>query len=51
MTYYQQHQVSFFGSTEYDEYYYSEIDETIEILEKALDDDNVGVEFEYVASW
>lgn len=42
----------FFGSTEYDEYYYSDIDETIEILEKVLDnDDDVDVEFEYMASW
>lgn len=41
----------FFGSAEFDECYYSDIDETIEILEKALDNDNVNVEFEYRASW
>ena len=42
----------FFGSTEYDEYYYSDIDETIEILEKVLNDNNDNnIEFEYRASW
>ena len=42
----------FFGSTEYDEYYYSDIDYTIEILEKVLNDNNDNnIEFEYRASW
>ena len=40
----------FFGSTEYDEYYYSDIDETIEILENVLNCDN-NIKFEYRASW
>lgn len=42
----------FFGSTEFDECYYSDIDETIEILENVLNDNNDNnIEFEYRASW
>jgi hypothetical protein len=40
----------FFGGTEYDEYYYQDIDNTIEILEEALSDESAD-EFAYRASW
>lgn len=40
----------FFGSTEYDQWYLQDIKETIEILDKALDD-NEDCDFEYHASW
>ena len=48
----------FFGSQEYDEYYFSDIDDTIEILESALEDfkntDNsfdYGYDYYYESSW
>lgn len=48
----------FFGSQEYDEYYFMDIDETIEILEKALkdieEDENKGFDgysYYYESSW
>lgn len=48
----------FFGSVEYDEYYFMDIDETIEILEKALkdieEDENKGLDgysYFYSSSW
>ena len=40
----------FFGGTEYDEYYYEDIDNTIEILEEALSDESAD-DFAYRASW
>jgi hypothetical protein len=40
----------FFGGTEYDEYYYQDIDSTIEILEEALSDESAD-DFTYRASW
>ena len=40
----------FFGGTEYDEYYYQDIDNTIEILEEALSDEKAD-DFAYRASW
>jgi len=40
----------FFGGTGYDEWYYEQIDETIEILEQALSDDEAD-HFEYHSSW
>jgi len=40
----------FFGGTEYDEYYYQDIDSTIEILEEALGDESAD-DFAYRASW
>jgi hypothetical protein len=40
----------FFGGTEYDEYYYQDIDNTIEILEEALSDETAD-DFAYRASW
>lgn len=40
----------FFGSTKYDEWYYKNIQYTIEILEKALEDKEADC-FEYHSSW
>jgi hypothetical protein len=40
----------FFGSTAYDEYYFQDIDKTIEILEKALSLPD-EYDFEYSSSW
>jgi hypothetical protein len=39
----------FFGGTDYDEWYYSGIDNTIEILKEALEDENG--EYLYSSSW
>jgi hypothetical protein len=39
----------FFGNTEYDEWYYTDIDNTIAILEEAIMEN--GVEFYYSSSW
>jgi len=39
----------FFGGTEYDEWYYNGIDNTIEILKEALEDENG--EYLYSSSW
>ena len=41
----------FFGSTEYDEYYMQDIENTIEQLEPLLIEDSCGAEFEYSSSW
>jgi hypothetical protein len=42
----------FFGGTEYDEYYFEEIDRTIEILENELDENgNITSDYYYHASW
>ena len=38
----------FFGSTDYDEYYFQDIDDTIEILEPLVD---VEGEYYYTSSW
>lgn len=40
----------FFGNTEYDEWYYQDIQSTIEILEEALSDEEAD-HFEYHSSW
>lgn len=40
----------FFGGTEYDEWYYTDIDNTIEILEEVLNDKTAD-DFTYRASW
>ena len=40
----------FFGGTGYDEWYYEQINETIEILEEALSDEEAD-HFEYHSSW
>jgi hypothetical protein len=39
----------FFGGTDYDEWYYNDIDTTISILEEALEDTNG--EYYYTSSW
>ena len=39
----------FFGNTEYDEWYYNDIQNTIEILEKAVEDKDG--EYYYTSSW
>ena len=39
----------FFGGTEYDEWYYKDIDNTIQILEEALADK--GADYYYSSSW
>ena len=41
----------FFGSTEIDESYWSDIDDTIEQLERVLKDTPQGWEFQYRSSW
>ena len=41
----------FFGSTEYDEYYMQDIDNTIEQLEQVLTTTNNDWYFEYQSSW
>ena len=40
----------FFGNTEYDEWYYQDIESTIKILEEALSDETAD-DFEYHSSW
>ena len=40
----------FFGGTEYDEWYYNDIENTIKILEEVLADEH-GDDFEYSSSW
>jgi hypothetical protein len=40
----------FFGSTDYDEWYFNDIDSTIQILEEALNDKDAD-SFEYSSSW
>jgi hypothetical protein len=41
----------FFGSTEYDEYYFNDIDETIEQLERILKEVPKEWDFTYRSSW
>ena len=41
----------FFGGIEYDEYYFREIDDTIKILNEALEMKGIGWKFYYHASW
>jgi hypothetical protein len=40
----------FFGGTEYDEWYFDSIDNTISIIEECLEDENAD-DFEYSSSW
>jgi hypothetical protein len=40
----------FFGGTEYDEWYFQDVTNTIKYLTEILEDEN-GDEFEYYASW
>ena len=42
----------FFGGTEYDEYYFETIDDTIEVLQNEMDEDGlITGEYYYHASW
>ena len=41
----------FFGSTEYDEWYFRGIEKTVEIVSKLIEDVPEGWAFEYQASW
>lgn len=41
----------FFGNTEYDDWYYQDLAETIEIIDKALTLDQAQWDFEYHSSW
>jgi hypothetical protein len=41
----------FFGGTEYDEYYYNDIEYTIELIESLLLEDNTNSDFYYQSSW
>jgi len=41
----------FFGATEYDEWYYQDLTQTIEIIDKALTLDKHQWDFEYHSSW
>lgn len=41
----------FFGTTEYDDWYYQDLSETIEIIDKALTLDQHQWDFEYHSSW
>lgn len=41
----------FFGGTEYDEYYYQDLEHTKELLEDILKNSQENWEFEYQASW
>lgn len=40
----------FFGSQDYDEYYYNEVDDTLETIQSLLDEDNSD-DYYYRASW
>lgn len=41
----------FFGNTDYDEYYMSDIDNTIEIIEALVNENDPEAEFYYQSSW
>lgn len=41
----------FFGSTEYDEWYFSDLEETKKILTEALADEDESIDFTYQSSW
>jgi hypothetical protein len=41
----------FFGNTEYDDWYYQDLTETIEIVDRALTLDQHQWDFEYHSSW
>lgn len=41
----------FFGSTEYDDWYFNDVKETITMLEPVLSDDSGVIDYEYHASW
>ncbi|MDL2284470.1 hypothetical protein LJC19_04935 [Oxalobacter sp. OttesenSCG-928-P03] len=41
----------FFGSVEYDDFYRQDLEETVEMLEALLEEDNSDADFYYRASW
>ena len=41
----------FFGGTEYDEYYFNDIQYTIELIESLFKEDNTNSSFYYSSSW
>lgn len=41
----------FFGSTEYDEYYYGDLEDTVKILEPLIGPGNENRDFYYQSSW
>lgn len=41
----------FFGATEYDDWYYNDLTETVEMIDKALTLDQHQWDFEYHSSW
>lgn len=41
----------FFGGTDYDEWYWGDLEETRDVLEKAVKDHEDGDEYEYHSSW
>jgi hypothetical protein len=41
----------FFGSTDYDEWYFHDLEQTVPVLEKILKESPEDWEFEYKASW
>ncbi len=41
----------FFGGTDYDEWYYQDLENTIPVLKKIIEDAPDNWEFEYLASW
>jgi len=41
----------FFGSTEYDEWYFHGLEKTVKIVSKLIEDVPEGWTFEYQASW
>ncbi len=41
----------FFGGTEYDEYYFGDLKDTVAIIDKALELENRDMAFEYRSSW
>lgn len=41
----------FFGSTDYDEYYYGALQETVDMISKVLENAPDSIHFEYQSSW
>lgn len=41
----------FFGNTEYDEWYFKVLEDTVAIIDLCLNPDNAELEFEYCSSW
>lgn len=41
----------FFGGTDYDEYYFQDLEETVAIIDLALSPENEDLEYEYQSSW